>query len=189
MGIRLSILSIWKIFDPIYFLFTRLQYIEFEGNKKAIFRVRLTKYKGKDVVLSDGTMIYKNDVLIKIHLHNVQLLSEFLRMENHVNRARCIYKTVLNSMPLLAEYIHKHPDKQKIKGIIGITILNKEVRQLGFECFSPQNSFYKMYKKTSLLPIFFLSTPSFGIRNVKKHHLVYLMMSKDKLLRKYRKAT
>ncbi|EIJ78107.1 hypothetical protein PB1_11124 [Bacillus methanolicus PB1] len=189
MGIRLSILSIWKIVDPIYFLFTRLQYIESSANKKAIFRVRLTKYKGKDVILSDGTTICKNDVLLKIHIHNVKLLSELLRMENHVIRARYLYKMVLNSMPLLAEYIHNHPEEQKIKGVIGITMINKGVRQLGFECFSPQNIFYKICKKTSLLPIFFLSTSSFSFSNVKKHHLVYLMMSKEKLLKKYRKAT
>jgi hypothetical protein len=185
MGIRQTILSIWKILDPIYYLLTRLQYIESEGNQKAIFRVRLTKYKGKDVVLSDGTMICKNDVLLKIHIHNVQLLSELIKMENQLYRARCFYKKIVKSMPLLAEYLHNHPDEQSIKGIIGITMINKGYRQLGFECFSPQNSFYRLCKTTSQLPIYFLSTSSFRVKNMKKHNLVYLMMSKDKLIRKY----
>lgn len=185
MDLRLYILWIWKIWDPIYYSFTRLQYIEPAGNKKTVFRVRLTKYKGKEVILSDGTRIRKNDVLLKIHLHNVRLLSEILNVKHELNKGRCIYKMVLYSMPVLADYIKNHPEEQKIKGIIGITMINKGVRHLGFECFFPENIFYLWLKKVSQLPIFFLSTSTMNVQNFKKHNPVYLMMSKEHLIKKY----
>ncbi len=71
---RSCLLSIWYLLDPLYFFFTRLTLID--KRQSNVFRVRLTRYKGKDVILSDGTRIKKNDVLVKIHLHNVKLLKE-----------------------------------------------------------------------------------------------------------------
>lgn len=67
-------LNLWGWIDPIYFRFTRLDYVENHLGKRTIMRVRLTKYKGREITLSDGTVIHKNDLLLKIHLHNIKLL-------------------------------------------------------------------------------------------------------------------
>jgi hypothetical protein len=100
---RNYLLSFWNIHDP----------------------VRLTKYKGKDVLLSDGTLIKKNDKLVKIHLHNVRLLSELKSVPCSVKKGRVIFRKIHMSMPLLSEYIHNHKQRNEIKGAIGITMLYK----------------------------------------------------------------
>ena len=122
-----------ECFDPIYYYFTaKTNLSSKEGN---IFRVRLTKYKGKNFVLSDGTKINKNDLLVKIHLHNSKLLKEFKNMKSELKKARMIYNYVRNSLPEMDYYIQNHPYSSKIKGIIGISTLYKGSEKLGFEVF------------------------------------------------------
>jgi hypothetical protein len=183
MRIRLAILWIWKLIDPIFYICSRLHYIKMENKGKSIFRVRITKYKGKNLMLSDGTLITRNDLLLKIHLHNVRILNEYIKIKNELNRARLIYKIVFKSMPALVYYLNSHPKEQEIKGIIGITTINKAVIPLGFECFQPTNRFYRSTKKIGQLPIFLLTKSS--IRNFQKNNLNYLLMSKEKLYQRY----
>jgi hypothetical protein len=183
MGIRLTVLWLWKLIDPLFYLCSRLHYVNTENKTKSVFRVRVTKYKGKNFILSDGTRIDKNDLLLKIHLHNVRLLNEFIKIKNDLNRARLIYKLVLGSMPSLANYLKGHPEEVNIKGIIGITTINKAVRSLGFECYPPSNLLYRRLKKIGQLPIFLLSTSN--LNEFKKNKLNYLFMSKEKLYKRY----
>ncbi len=129
---RSYLLTFWNILDPLYYLLTRLEYIDRHSN---IFRVRITKYKGKDVVLSDGTKINKNDKMLKIHLHNVKLLNELKSVKCTVRRGRIIFQKVHFSMPLIAEYIHNHKNSNEIKGVIGITMLHKGARNLVLRLF------------------------------------------------------
>lgn len=187
MLVRWVLLFIWKCLDPIYFSLTRLQYLSSNRKGEGVFRVRLTKYKGRDVVLSDGTMICKNDLLLKIHLHNVRLLHDFSYINNELSKGRGIFRRIMDSMPLLTSFILNHPEEARIKGIIGITLINKGFRQLGFECVLPENKVYSWFKKTLQIPIYLLSCSRVSVANIQKHHPVYLMMSKEKLMEKYKR--
>ncbi|WP_312471502.1 YkoP family protein [Neobacillus sp.] len=179
MILRQTILWIWKLIDPFFFLCSRLHYVNNGSKGQSIFRVRITKYKGDNFTLSDGTCINRNDLLLKIHFHNVRLINDHLKIKNDLIRARLIYKLVLGSMPLLAVYLKEHPEEVKIKGVIGITTINKGVRSLGFECYPPSNRLYIYFKKIGQLPIFLLSSSSF--KNFHKNQLTYLFLSKRKL--------
>ncbi|USK57245.1 hypothetical protein LIS82_12585 [Cytobacillus solani] len=173
-------ISIWSIIDPLYFQCTRLTYPSCkEGN---IFRVRLTKYKGRNIILSDGTLINKNDTLVKIHLHNVRLLKEFKNINSEIRKAKMIYKYVQMSLPEIENYIQNHTHSKKIKGIIGITMLNKGCERLGFEIFEISHPIYKWFKRISFLPIEILSSKNTSDWYVLKlHNPSYLFMSINKL--------
>jgi hypothetical protein len=186
MMVRMAILRIWKLLDPLFFFCSRLHYPPTSSANNSIFRVRITKYKGKTMILSDGTKISKNDLLLKIHLHNIRLLWEFIFIKNELCRTRKIYQTVLYSMPSLALYLTHHPLEENIKGVIGITTVNKGVSQLGFECFSPSSTLYKWVKKMGQLPISLLSFST--LKSFQRHNLTYLIMSKEKLYWKYMKG-
>ncbi|MEK5520715.1 YkoP family protein [Heyndrickxia sp. FSL W8-0423] len=185
MFIRFSIISLWMFIDPFYHLIRRLKYIGFIQNKKAIFRVKLTKYKGKTFLLADGTEIKKNDCLLKIHLHNVRVLKEVMSISHPVQRTRVIYKMVEQSMPLLAKFIESHQRKEEIKGIIGITMLNKGVKKLGFELMYPENRYYIHFKRLTQTPIFLISHSTLSMKKIKNQRPTYLVMSKEKLFEKY----
>ncbi|WP_249310409.1 hypothetical protein [Bacillus sp. FJAT-49736] len=135
--------------------------------------------------MSDGTEIGKNDCLLKIHLHNVRIIKEALTVKNPLQRSMVIYRMVEQSMPSLARFVYNHPKSEQIKGIIGITMINKGVAHLGFEKAAPNSRLYKLFKLFTQFPIYLLSATSISMRNIKKQSPTYLFMSKEKLFQKY----
>ncbi|WP_053220153.1 YkoP family protein [Virgibacillus senegalensis] len=184
---RRNLIQLWTLSDPYYFHCTRLSYIKESNNSdfQNIFRVRLTSYQGKNIMLDDGTMIRKNDTLIKIHLHNIRLINETYDISGEVRKARHIYQTVQASLPGLAAYLREHVKRDQIKGIIGITVLNHKICQrLGFETFTISNPAYKLFKYAIFSTINKLATDPSRFHKGKQEPM-YLFMSKDKLLNVY----
>ena len=179
-------LSIWYLLDPLYYSFTRLTYIKDECNQNVIFRVRITKYKGREITLSDGTTIKRNDKLLKIHLHNVKLLKELHHVTCEVKRGRYIFQSVLESLPALALFLQNHPQKDELKGIIGITSLHRGCQRLGFETHDLKSKAYLKYKQITFLLISFISSSAFSLKSLKKQNPKYLVMSKDLLCDRYK---
>lgn len=180
-----QIIQVWSYFDPIYISFTRLQCLEQLTGNRNIFRVRLTRYKGRDVTLSDGTYIRKNDILVKIHLHNVRLLKEMQHLDG--KKSLFLYKWVQESLPDLAFYITQHKNYHEIKGVVGITLIDKGYKRLGFDTFLCNSRIYYWFKRMALFPIHYLSTPQSNIRkrNISTPTPRYLFMSKNVLCNKY----
>lgn len=173
------LLGVWKIIDPIYYTFSRLNYVPDTNQHNTLFRVRLTRYKGAPITLSDGTSIRKNDILLKIHLHNVKMIKELNMTTSDIKRAVFIYHAVKKSLPSLSEYLMHHPRHQDIKGIIGITSLAKGSDRLGFDIVTIQNKYYRTYKKITFLPINLVAGKK------RYEDPVYLFMSKNKLIAKH----
>lgn len=178
---KLCVITIWTILDPIYYAFTRLTYVE----DMEILRVKVTKYKGRSCVLKDGTEIRKNDLLIKIHLHNVILLRQLLGLKGETSKARLIYKQVKQALPGVADFIQNHPKKHEIKGIVGITALNKGSRRLGFESIAISNKIYLWFKLIVFLPMYCMAVSNLSRQSLRRHPM-YLFMSKNTLFELYR---
>ncbi|MFC7393149.1 YkoP family protein [Scopulibacillus cellulosilyticus] len=179
-------MTLWNFVDPIYYSFSHLNDIGKNGRTSDnIFRVKLTRYKGRDVTFSDGTKIKKNDLLIKIHLHNAQLLKEMRAFKNDIQRILHLYKLTKQSMPGVAEFIYEHPLRENIKGIVGITMLNNGSEKLGFVKVEISSKCYKAFKYMAFLPIHLLSTSKVSISKLKKHPPTYLFMTKSTLLKRY----
>ncbi|BFH14042.1 hypothetical protein WJ0W_003596 [Paenibacillus melissococcoides] len=175
-------LSIWSVIDPVYYACTRLKCIEHEDG--STFRVRLTSFRGGDVLLSDGTIIKRGDILLKIHLHNVMLLKNMLSIKSEIKKGKLLYRLIEKSLPDLAEYVRNHPKHDDIKGIIGITMLNRGGSGLGFETIQIRSVMYKWIKYVTMMPIYFVSAND-PLRNLKKQTPAYLFMSKNVLMNKY----
>ncbi|WP_152656632.1 hypothetical protein [Oceanobacillus sp. CFH 90083] len=171
----------WNSIDPFYYTCSRLDYVikEKTEDNKSLFRVRLTRYQGHEVTLHDGTVIKKHDLLLKIHLHNVRMLTDLQALnQSKMKKALFIYYNVKRELPILAHYVKKHQHSHKIKGIIGITSLYKGANRLGFEAVPIRNVCYRTYKKLAFSPIYFIA-------NTSSKDPVYLFMSKEALMNKY----
>ena len=169
--------------DPIYSYFTRLENIPNEEGEKTMIRVRLTRYRGRTVKLADGTIIKQNDILVKIHLHNVKILKYIQGIDSELRRGLMIYKYVRESLPSIARYIQMHENSNEIKGLIGITTVYKGCERLGFNTKSIHNVYYKLFKILSFLSIQFLSS-----KTKKWANPMYLFMPKNVLLTKYKRV-
>lgn len=174
------ILLLWKLADPIYFTFTRLSRTE-----NSLFRVRLTRYKGAPMMLSDGCEILKNDLLVKIHFHNVRIFKDLRHVKNDLKKARLLYREVERSLPSLASYLKSHNRREEIKGVVGITMINRGYVRLGFEGGEISNHFYKLWKRMIQVPIYFMAVPSPSFKQLKKQNPNYLFMSKEALFDHY----
>lgn len=173
------LLQVWNTIDPIYFKFTRLCYVTDHEQQNSIFRVRLTRYKGSAVLLNDGTTIQKNDLLLKIHLHNVKMLKELQPIKSDMKRAILIYHKIKNALPSLARFVQLHDHSEKIKGIIGITSLYRGANRLGFEVVPIKSKIYRLFKHYAFCFIHYFAT------NSKKDQPVYLFMSTNQLFTNY----
>lgn len=173
------LLTIWNVIDPIYYKFTRLQYVTGKDQQNTVFRVRLTRYRGTSVVLRDGTAIQKNDLLLKIHLHNAKMLKKLYPIKSDIKRAVLIYHQIKDGLPELAKYIQSHDKVDQIKGIVGITSLYKGANRLGFEIVPIKSKIYLLFKQCAFIFIHLFATKS------RNNHPVYLFMSKEQLLAKY----
>ncbi|SFA88583.1 hypothetical protein SAMN04488072_10373 [Lentibacillus halodurans] len=170
------LLTLWNILDPIYYNFTRLHHVADHGHKQTVFRVRLTRYKGSAVILQDGTLIHKNDLLLKIHLHNVRMIHELKHVDSEIQKALLLYHMIRDDLHCLSHYIEKHPRRYDIKAIIGITVLRKGTNRLGFEAFPLQNRYYRLFKQLTFSLIGFIANTS------NRNQPVYLFMSTNRLL-------
>ncbi len=180
------LLTVWSLIDPFYFYFSRLTYPPFVDKKENILRIRLTKYKGREVTLSDGTRIKKNDILVKIHLHNVRLLKELRGVKSELNKTKMILNYVRSSLPGVESFIRMNPHTQEIKGILGITSRAKGSERLGFEVFDIMHPVYRWFKTFAFLPISYVSSRGIGLKElVKFHKPKYLFMSAKKLTELY----
>ncbi|NNV05869.1 hypothetical protein [Geobacillus sp. C56-T2] len=178
-----SLVALWRMLDPIYYACSRLEYaMEGNGGRRSIFRVRPLKYKGETIYLSDGTTIRNDDWLLKIHLHNVRLMCELLRYDSDMKRGRYLFEQVKAGLPHVAHHLYHHEQSSRIKGIIGVTMLNKGCERLGFDTVDIGNSFYRWFKMASHWPIMTLAQRRLVplVRPPK-----YLVMSKEKLFSLY----
>ncbi|MGM8216379.1 YkoP family protein [Bacillaceae bacterium W0354] len=179
------LVKIWTALDPIYYKLTRLTYIKEKEDFENIFRVRLLVYKGPEVTLKNGVHIKKNDLLVKIHLHNIRLLNEIKHINGEIRKVRYIQRIVEQSLPGLAHYIEHHPRKDEIKAVVGITTIRKCIRSLGFETFELNNRMFRILKFLTCAFIYFSFNPGTSIQSLKNQVPVYLFMSKENLLNFY----
>ncbi|SDZ93999.1 hypothetical protein SAMN05421743_10234 [Thalassobacillus cyri] len=183
---RQYIVGLWTLFDPIYHRMARLRYIKTSNtNINNIFRVRITDYKGAMVILKDGTRIQKHDKVLKIHLHNIRLINEMRKMDNEIHKAMHIYRSVRESLPELADYIHQHQQNSKIAGVMGITAIHKGCHRLGFETATIANPFYRSMKFLSFIAISTLCMRPPSLGYLKNHQPNYIFISKEQLQIRY----
>src|SRR5699024_2735065 len=98
---------------------------------------------------------------------------------------------VKNSLPGLAQYFFDHPNHADFKALLGVTILTRGVKSLGFQTIDIANPIYRTFKKLSHIPIFLLFHPPKSLNHLKKGQLTpkYIVMSKERFMDQYNHNT
>ena len=119
-------------------------------------------------------------------------------IDENFKKSLFLYKKVQASLPDLAFFIIHHNKNDQIKGIIGITMIDKGYKRLGFESFSLSSHSYLWFKRIAHYPIHLLSSskpsskgkkcPLLNIYLCQKTLYVRNMVHSQRLLRKYLKA-
>jgi peptidoglycan/xylan/chitin deacetylase (PgdA/CDA1 family) len=117
---------IWEKWEHFYARINKIKRID----DKNLFRLSLSRYRGPDLFNDKGDLLVtKGDKIGEIHFDNIrfQLMGSSLPSVG----IRSL-KQVRLSLPTLARHIDIHPDFKNVKAYIGITMLNKGAKGLGF---------------------------------------------------------
>lgn len=123
------ILALWALWDWIYFHCNRMQFVSKEDN---LFRVVRKTYKGLPLKTDDGTVIFPGDEIIKIHLYNYRIAQDIKRFPSELAYIYHFKRALLSSLQGLCAHILTLPNHDRIKGIMGTTMLNRGADRLGF---------------------------------------------------------
>ncbi|TCT14683.1 hypothetical protein EDC18_105165 [Natranaerovirga pectinivora] len=95
---------------------TRLEY----------FYLSKHRYKGKDKILEDGSIIKKGDEVIEMHVNNS-------KMEELGSRLKEIFKALDEELRLLAIALEENEKYKNVKGLWARTVLYPITEKRGFE--------------------------------------------------------
>lgn len=181
-----AILTVWRLWDIIYYHCTRLRYIDKHNHN--IFRVVVKKYRDSALKAGADTIVKAGDYYVKLHIHNCQLALRLRGIQSDMRLGMAALKEVKRSLPALASYVANHPQMDKIVGIVGTTILHRGARPLGFHVQEIRSPVFRLFKTWFFKFILSLCHPH-GVSRI-RHRTDQLVakrvfMSKEELLKRY----
>ncbi|MGI5902414.1 MAG: polysaccharide deacetylase family protein [Desulfitobacteriia bacterium] len=118
--------SLWEKWEQLYVKIYNIERIDHLN----LFRLKVSRYRGPDLIHPDGqVMATKGDLVGEIHFDNLRFQSVGPDLQKTGLRA---LKLALRSLPDLAKYIANNPKHQNIKVYLGLTLINRGVKKLGF---------------------------------------------------------
>jgi hypothetical protein len=182
-------LALWKCGDHVYRKIRRFDYQDLEGRN--VFRVRLRTYKGPTVSLPDGDEVRHGDCVGFLHLYNIRLQQLLQEIKSENRRVIVVAREVQRSLPELAEFVRTHPGGQRIKALIGVTLLNRGVEPLGFTVSPVPDTWWFRFKNRYMRLLVVLCHPD-GRKRLKRGHralmLKRVVMTVEELFRRYGKV-
>lgn len=182
-----ALLTMWRIWDVIYFHCTRLKYVDKQNHN--IFRVVVKKYRGKPLTVGEHTVVSPGDLYVKLHIYNFQLANDLRGVTGDTRLGLHALREVRQSLPALARLIVEDPNEARIKAVIGTTILYRGARPLGFHIQSIESTTFRWFKTFFFRLILSLCHPA-GISRIRsgssdKLMAKHVFMSKEALLQRY----
>jgi hypothetical protein len=126
---------IWRGYDLAYRWLHGLE--ELPTEKGAVLRIGVERYRGRPLVLKDGTSVQPGDLIATIHFHNEAVAALHDRNPNPVRAGILIVNAYERSLKALAGLLDDHPRYQPVKALTGTTILHQGVERFGFDIHPP----------------------------------------------------
>jgi peptidoglycan-N-acetylglucosamine deacetylase len=156
--------------------------------KDSFFYVRVRKYYGKTLHLSDGKRIEKGDKVVELHFNNEFLAQMVSTCSTPIQLAVQMVRLTEQFLPQLLAFILQHPEGGSIKGLYGISVIYRGSRQLGFTVQDVPNRLFARICQFYLRLLLFIVHPQGRRRLQKNGNLLtpkIISISKDELIRRY----
>ncbi|MBM7565473.1 polysaccharide deacetylase family protein [Paenibacillus sacheonensis] len=121
--------SCWMGWERLFHVVFRVKSVA-DGS---IFHYRVIKYRGATLELSDGNRIADKDDVVELHFDNGMLLQLMTNSRSMMQLAVMLIREVKKSMPQLAERLALDADAQLVKGLYGVSLMNRGVENFGFD--------------------------------------------------------
>lgn len=125
--VRLCTYTLWEKWERFFACFHKIERI----NSTNILRLSRTHYKGPSLYSQEGRLLAEaGDLVAEIHLDNARFLGA--ETDSHKIALKAL-RMVKRSLPELASYVVKHTEYRDIQVFLGLTLINRGVKGLGFE--------------------------------------------------------
>lgn len=136
-GWRRFIFNLWEKWEHLY---AKLNHVE-RINSTNILRVTKTRYKGPNLYGEDGRLLAKGgDFVGEIHIDSNRLEHQ---AEDVNKTAVATLRKAKQSLPEFARYIVENPKYKDVEVFVGVTLINRGVRGLGFNVQEIPSSWIK----------------------------------------------
>ncbi len=172
----------WEYFFHVLFQVKRID------PDSRFLQLRIRKYEGKTLKLMDGEEIHSGERIAEMHLNNHLLYQLGKSSRSSMHLAIQLIREMEQAMPKIASYILDNPAYQDVKGLYGISMINRGVTQFGFTVMElPEGVFAEMTKFYLKLLMSVIHPQGKQRLNQKNDMLVpkVLAMSRKELLRRY----
>ncbi|MBE1443684.1 polysaccharide deacetylase family protein [Paenibacillus sp. OAS669] len=147
-------LSLWLKWEGLYHSWFELEPVD-PDNRLLYYRV--CTYHGKRIALPDGEEIRKGDRVIELHFNNEMMFRIAMDTRSMMQLAVQLVRAVQQIMPKMTERFMNDETTKDVKGIYGITMINRGPKQLGFTVTDlPRGIFFvltKLYLRTLLVVV------------------------------------
>jgi hypothetical protein len=125
-GYRRLVYRLWEKWEKLYAHYNHITRI----NSTSLFRLGKIKYNGPDLRNDQGVLLaHDGDIVGELHLDNTRLQ---MRQTDSQKIAIEALRRVRTSLPDLANYIAESPEYQEIHVFVGLTLINRGAKGLGF---------------------------------------------------------
>jgi peptidoglycan/xylan/chitin deacetylase (PgdA/CDA1 family) len=137
---RRVLVRLWMIWEHA---FIRLFHVRPVDPDNTFLQVRVREYTdNKPITLEDGETFAKGDRILELHLNNDTLMQLGRTSRNSTHLAIQMIKNIRALLPQITHLIETDPRYRDIKGLYGITLINRGPEQLGFTVLDlPRNPF------------------------------------------------
>jgi hypothetical protein len=129
--LRAAWVALWDLQETIAIGVRRLEHV---GPKEgAVFSVRAMTYRGREVVLGDGTRVVDGQPFGELHLRNATLRSLHGQAERPRQVGFLFREALLRGLRDLARLAEEDPRYSSLPAFGGVTMLHYGAGKLGFE--------------------------------------------------------
>jgi hypothetical protein len=124
---------VWGIYD---WAFRKLSGIrDLRDGKSSFYRIALRRYRGKDWLMPDGSMLKAGETYLELHINNEHLLASIGENVKVERAALIALREVRKELPVVAQLLNSDNRYRHIKVLLAITLLHRGTEHLGFTAY------------------------------------------------------
>jgi len=177
---------LWNLLDPAILRLAGVR--DLGDDKTSIWRVALRHYRGRDWLMPDGSVLRRGDFYMELHINNNRLISLMDENTSLERMALIAMREVRGGLPALADLLNSDEQFGKVKVIIGITLLHRGARRIGFTVYDMKPVLFTWLTGWYERWLLVLFHPG-GLKNLRsyRHDLSpkYVVMTRQELIRRY----
>jgi len=178
--------QIWSTLDWIIRKLSRIT--DLRPGQGSLLRVAVRKYRGKDWLMPDGSILRAGDTYIELHINNEYLLRTIGQKTSVERTALLALREARQDLPYLAQMLRQEKHLQQVNVLMAITLLHRGTEHLGFTSYDlprgPLRLLIKWYERWLLglyHPGGFKGLSSYREELTPK----YIVMTKKELFKRY----